>query len=48
MEVMGLCPFHHRQGDPCIHFSKRALLDAMGFSSEQEILDEIDRLLGYH
>jgi hypothetical protein len=31
-----------------IHFHKRALLQEMGVSSEQELLEEVEQLLSYH
>ena len=47
-EVLPLCALHHRLGSCTIHFHKRALLQEMGVSSEQELLDEVEQLLTYH
>jgi hypothetical protein len=47
-EVLPLCPLHHRSGSMTIHFHKRALLQEMGVSSEQELLEEVEQLLSYH
>jgi len=41
LEVLPLCPSHHRNGPLSIHFHKRALLAAIGANSEQQLLDEV-------